>query len=65
MSMNRALINLTKHGIEVFGSKENFERWLATENFYIGGKPEEYLNTVERIGFLNDRLTGLEYGDNA
>ncbi len=60
------LISLIKHGIEVFGSKENFNNWLDKENFHLGAKkPIEYLNKISGIKFIDDRLTGIEYGDNA
>jgi uncharacterized protein (DUF2384 family) len=54
------------HGIEVFGTKEKFEQWLNTENFFFDKKsPVSFLNTVTGIRFVNDRLTAIEYGDNA
>ena len=60
------LLSLFKHGIEVFGSIENFNQWLNSENFYFDGlNPESFLNTISGIRFLDDRLTGMEYGDNA
>ncbi|CAN5913022.1 hypothetical protein BH24BAC1_BH24BAC1_18850 [soil metagenome] len=60
------LLALMKHGIDVFGEKENFSRWLDTENFFFDKrKPMEFLNTISGIKFINDQLTGMEYGDNA
>lgn len=60
------LISLIKHGIDVFGDIENFNKWLETENFHFGGKaPTDYLNTISGIKFTDDRLVGMEYGDNA
>ncbi len=59
------LISLFKHGIEVFGSNQQFKKWLSTSNFYFGNKePEHYLDTVNGIKFIDDRLTGIEFGDN-
>lgn len=59
------LKSLIKHGIQVFGSHKEFDKWLITSNFYLDNKnPESYLNTVTGIGFINDRLTAMEYGDN-
>lgn len=59
------LLALIKHGIEVFGTNENFNQWLKTENFYFNQKePIEYLNTISGIKFIDDQLTGIEYGDN-
>ncbi|MCB0503465.1 MAG: DUF2384 domain-containing protein [Bacteroidetes bacterium] len=60
------LLSLIKHGIEVFGTTESFNRWLEHENYFLGQKkPIEYLNTISGIKFIDNRLTGIEYGDNA
>nr|WP_294861151.1 MbcA/ParS/Xre antitoxin family protein [uncultured Fluviicola sp.] len=60
------LISLFKHGIEVFGTSHQFKKWLTTSNFYFGNKePENYIDTVSGIKFIDDRLTGIEFGDNA
>lgn len=59
------LSSLYKHGTEVFGTPENFNEWLNSENFFWGGKkPATMLNTFSGIKFINDSLTGMEYGDN-
>ena len=58
--------DLLKHGIEVFGTEEDFKRWLNTINFFFDKKaPVEFLNADDGIKFIDDRLTGIEYGDNA
>jgi len=60
------LLALIKHGIDVFGSKNDFSEWLETENFHFWKKkPIEYLNTISGIMFVDNSLTGMEYGDNA
>jgi putative toxin-antitoxin system antitoxin component (TIGR02293 family) len=59
------LLSLIKHGIQVFGTKDRFDQWLTTENFFLDGKtPVAFLNTVTGIRFIDDRLTAMEYGDN-
>ena len=59
------LLSLFKHGNEVFGSSEAFNKWLTEENFYFDGKaPVSFLNTVTGIRFVQNRLTAMEYGDN-
>jgi len=59
------LISLFKHGNEVFGSSEDFNKWLNEENFYFDGNtPVSYLNTVTGIRLVENRLTAMEYGDN-
>lgn len=60
------LISLFKHGLEIFGSSEQFKNWLKTENFYFDKKaPIGFIDTASGIKFIDDRLTGIEYGDNA
>jgi len=59
------LLSLIKHGIHVFGSVAEFDKWLHGENFYFDGKiPNAFLNTVTGIRFVDDNLTAMEYGDN-
>ena len=59
------LISLYKHGLEVFGAIDDFNKWLDTENFYLeNDKPINYLKTVTGIRFIDDRLTAIEFGDN-
>ncbi len=59
------LLSLTQHGETVFGSSQNFERWLNKENFFFNGNaPVSYLNKITGIRFVDDRLTALEFGDN-
>ena len=60
------LLSLFKYGREVFGTSKDFNHWLDAENFYFDGqKPVSFLNTVTGIKYIRERLTGLEYGDNA
>jgi putative toxin-antitoxin system antitoxin component (TIGR02293 family) len=60
------LLSLYQHGIDVFGNAENFDKWLASENFYFDNKaPKDFLSTSSGIRYTDDRLTGMEYGDNA
>lgn len=59
------LLSLFKHGNEVFGSSEEFNKWLSDENFYFDREaPVSYLNTIAGIRFVENRLTAMEYGDN-
>ncbi len=60
------LLSLIKHGSEVFGNLDLFSEWLNTENFFLDyKKPSDFLNTISGIRFIDARLTGIEYGDNA
>jgi len=59
------LLSLIKHGIDVLGSVKEFDQWLNRKNFYFDNKaPNDYLNTVTGVKFVDDRLTAMEYGDN-
>jgi len=59
------LLSLFKHGVEVFGSQDNFYTWLKTENYFLDGDlPINFLKTITGIRFIDDRLTAMEYGDN-
>ncbi len=58
-------LSLIKHGIEVFGNKEGFSEWLEKKNFFFDHKaPIEFMDTHSGIKFIDDRLTGIESGDN-
>jgi len=59
------LISLFKHGVEVFGTVDDFIMWLESDNFFLDfDKPFNYLTTVTGIRFIDDRLTAIEFGDN-
>ena len=59
------LISLFKHGIEVFGTQKDFDKWLTTNNLYLDNDtPMNYLKTISGIRLIEDRLTAIEYGDN-
>lgn len=54
-----------EHGIDVFGTREDFEEWLNSPNFFFDHeKPITFMNTKKGLKFIDDRLTGMEYGDN-
>lgn len=59
------LDSLIRHGCNVFGSYEAFESWIDRANLMLNGKkPSEMLSTVSGFHFIDDRLTGIEFGDN-
>ena len=59
------LLTVIKHGINVFGSKDEFDKWLYTKNFFLDNEtPGSFLNTITGIKFIDDRLTAIEFGDN-
>jgi len=59
------LLSLYQHGILVFGSSKDFDKWLDSENYFFDNKaPKDFLSTSSGIRFTDDRLTAMEYGDN-
>lgn len=59
------ILSLYKHGFEVFGSIENFEIWLSTKNVMLDNSaPEDFLETISGIKFIDNRLTAMEFGEN-
>jgi hypothetical protein len=60
------ILALYKHGKDVFGDFDAFSNWLKKENFMFDNQPPaKYLETISGIKFIDDRLTGMQYGDNA
>lgn len=60
-----AILSLYNHGIEVFGTKESFEKWLTSENFFLDHKaPMDFLDTITGIRVIDNRLTVMEFGEN-
>ncbi len=60
-----SIIALYKHGIEVFGDKENFEKWLTAKNMLLDNKaPIEFLDMISGIKFIDSRLIAMEFGEN-
>ena len=60
------LLSLYKLGERVFGSIELFNNWLEKPNFHFNNKqPHSFFTTISGIRYLEARLMGIEYGDNA
>lgn len=60
------LISLFKHGTDIFGNSDRFKEWLTTPNFHFDQKaPVEFVETASGIKLIDNRLTGIEFGDNA
>lgn len=60
------LISLIKHGALVFGDYAHFKEWLQKEHFHFDGKrPIDFIASISGIKFIDDRITAMEYGDNA
>ena len=60
------ILSLYKHGEEVFGDKDLFIAWLNEPNYFFDHKPPiHFIDTVAGIKFIDNQLTGMQYGDNA
>ena len=60
------ILSLYKHGVEVFGSIQKFEAWLSMPNMMLDNRaPIHFLETISGLKFIDNRLTGMEYGENA
>jgi putative toxin-antitoxin system antitoxin component (TIGR02293 family) len=57
------LADLFLYGIEVFGDKENFFKWLNLPNTALGGlEPQELVEIPGGISKVNDILGRIEHG---
>ncbi len=60
------LISLYNQGAKVLGSNEAFRDWLEKPNFHFDNQaPITFFNTISGIRYIQDRLVGMAYGDNA
>lgn len=58
------LKELFDRGKEVFGSNEEFTRWLGKPSYGLEGRiPEKLLNYISGIELVGRELTRIEYGD--
>ena len=58
------LEGLFNRGKEVFGSNEEFARWLGKPSYGLEGRiPEKLLNYISGIELVSRELTRIEYGD--
>jgi putative toxin-antitoxin system antitoxin component (TIGR02293 family) len=59
-----AMMALYKKGLEIFGSQEEFNKWLSEPAFGLGKQiPIQFLSTMTGIGLIDEELTRIEYGD--
>ena len=62
-SKNWLLAETLAKATEIFGSKEEAERWMSKPAMGLDGKrPIELLQTVQGAELVNDFLGRLEYG---
>ena len=55
---------LYKKGISIFGSVGEFNKWMATPAYGLGGqRPNDLLDTITGINLISEELTRIEYGD--
>ena len=50
-------------GLEIFGDKDTFEKWLQRPQMALGEQiPVDLLDTAEGFRMVNDLLSQIEYG---
>jgi uncharacterized protein (DUF2384 family) len=60
------LVELYSKGNRLFGSVDNFNKWLQKESYGLGGlKPINLINSVTGIETIDDELTCIQYGTTA
>ena len=60
------LEELYKKGIELFESSEEFNKWLKSESYGLGGtKPIDLLNSITGIDIVYEELVRIEFGATA
>jgi putative toxin-antitoxin system antitoxin component (TIGR02293 family) len=60
------LEELYKKGIELFGSSEQFNKWLKSESYGLGKvKPIDMTNTITGIDLIYEELIRIEFGATA
>ena len=56
--------SLYQKGLTVFGSIEEFNKWIAQPSFGLGNMvPHDLLDTITGIELVSEELTRIEYGD--
>jgi putative toxin-antitoxin system antitoxin component (TIGR02293 family) len=59
-----SIFALYEAGITIFGSVEEFNKWMSTPAYGLGNqRPVDLLNTMTGINLINEELTRIEYGD--
>ena len=56
------IFRMMHHGINTFGNKEKFSKWLREDNQALGMKPIDLFGTIAGIEIVNNILTRIEYG---
>ncbi len=59
-----SIFALYKKGISIFGSVDNFNKWMETSAYGLGGqRPNDLLDTMTGVNLISEELTRIEYGD--
>jgi len=59
-----SILALYKKGITIFGSVDEFNKWMAAPAYGLGGQyPRDLLDTITGINLITEELTRIEYGD--
>jgi|ERR1700733_14953927 len=59
-----SIFALYEGGITIFGSVEEFNKWMSTPAYGLGNQqPIDLLNTMTGINLITEELTRIKYGD--
>jgi putative toxin-antitoxin system antitoxin component (TIGR02293 family) len=59
-----SIFALYKKGISIFGSVDEFNKWMTTPAYGLGSQqPDDLLDTMTGINLIVEELTRIEYGD--
>lgn len=59
-----SIFALYKKGISIFGSVDEFNKWMSTPAYGLGEqRPTDLLVSMTGVNLVNDELTRIEYGD--
>jgi putative toxin-antitoxin system antitoxin component (TIGR02293 family) len=59
-----SIFALYEDGIMIFGSVEEFNKWMSTPAYGLGNqRPTDLLDTMTGITLINEELTRIQYGD--
>ena len=60
---NLSIFALYEKGISIFGSVEEFNKWMSAPSYGLGGqRPNDLLDTMTGINLIIEELTRIEYG---
>ena len=57
----REKLTINKKGKEIFGSREKFNNWLSTYNYFLNCKPISLIHSKEGLQIIYDELNRIKH----